>query len=126
MKIGNTSLKATGLSALLFWLIILADTPDILSIPVILFSMIPIFLCCLLTIVFSVFPFYWFLEGKLSPKQIFNIYFPYYSIICFIICAFCICLFNFDTVAIAFFSSAFFTLLQAWVWNSKTEAHENL
>lgn len=126
MNIGNTLIKATGLATSIFWLILLPEYPTVSIIISILLSLIPIFICCLLTIVFTVFPFFWFFEDTLGKKQVFKTYFPYYVILIFSICLFAINLFNYELFAIAFFASAFFTLLQTWVWYSKLNAHEKI
>jgi len=126
MKIGNTAIKATGLAASIFWFILLPEYQTVSIVIFMLLSLIPIFICCLFTIVFTVFPFFWFLEDSLDKKQIFKIYFPYYAILVFSISSFSIHIFNYQLFAIAFFTSAFFTLLQTWVWNSKLDTHEKI
>lgn len=126
MKIGNTSVKATGMASIIFWLIILPEFNSDSVVALIPLSLIPIFLCCLFTIVFTVFPFFWFLENTLSKQQIFKAYFPYYTIVVFTVCCLAIHQFKYEVFAIAFFSSAFLTLLQTWVWVSKQGKYEKV
>ncbi len=126
MRIGNTAVKATGMASVIFWIIILPELSSDSVIALIPLSLIPIFICCLFTIVFTVFPVFWFLESTLSKQQIFKIYFPYYAIVVFTVSSIAIHQFKYDVFAIAFFTSAFFTLLQTWVWISKQDLYEKV
>jgi branched-subunit amino acid transport protein AzlD len=110
------------MASIIFWLIILPEFNSDSVIALIPLSLIPIFLCCLFTIVFTVFPFFWFHDETKSQLQIFKRYFPYYAIVSFFICCFSIHQFNYELFALAFFTAAFFTLLQTWIWVSKKES----
>ena len=126
MKIGNTAIKATLMATVIFWSVLFTEEYSSSMFFWIIPSIIPIFLCCLLAIIFTVCPFFWFSEDSLGNSDIFKRYFPYYAIAVFGVCAFAIWKFNCEVFAIGFFSSAFFTLMQTWVWNSKNDANENL
>lgn len=126
MKIGNTAMKATLLATVIFWLTLFTDEYSETLFLWIIPSMIPIFLCCFLAIIFTICPFFWFSKDSMNSSRIFKMYFPYYAIVTFGICFFSIWAFDYQIFAVGFFSSAFFTLMQTWIWNSKNDANENL
>jgi len=53
--------------------------------------------------------------------SIYKKYFPFYTIVCFAFCIGFIIKFRFDEFALAFFTAAYFTLLQTWVWILKSK-----
>lgn len=113
-----TLLKATVLATILFWVIIYSyffnDTLFIYLIP----SMLPIFIVCSLVIIVTITPFLW-LEDSLNNKEIFKKYFPYYAIIMFVFAGYFVFKTNFEDFVCAFYFSAFFTLMQTWIWLCK-------
>lgn len=124
MNIGQTALKATGVSAVLFWLFMTKEIDFETLVTLIPLSIIPIFLCCLLMLVSTICPIFWIEADRLNTQQIFSTYFPYYSIVVFIACCYLIAHTNFNDFALGFSSSAFFSLMYSWVWITKTESNE--
>lgn len=117
MNIGRTILRAAGLSFMIFWTIIISEgNMPIDAFPFILLSIIPIFLCCTLAIIFTLAPVYWFYEKKMSAQKIYDIYFPYYTIFIFLLGLSAALITKFEIVPLAFIVSAFFTLLLCWRW----------
>ena len=123
MRIPSTILKSTILATCIFWiLIIMSEGFQSYMIPLVFLSMIPISICCAITILLTIVPFFWFRSNGLSDglghrnKIIFNKYFPFYAIV-----TFCLCLYGIIelTFAISFFLSAFFTTMQSWIWLAK-------
>jgi len=121
MIILKTSLKAMLLATIIFWSLVgVLEGASTEAFPFVFLSMIPIFICCFLAILFTVTSIFSYLEGTMTNDTIFKRYFPYYAIILFIICSFSILKFSFDSIAIAFFTTLFFTAMQSWIWYSKT------
>ena len=126
-NIPSTTLKSTGFATILFWLLI--STSERMGNDVfllILISTIPIIIICLLAITFTTMPFYWLEKNKLNSNQIFNKYFPYYSIMLFGICSYFIVISNFESFVVSFFITAFFTASQTWIWIFKLKKNEIL
>lgn len=115
-----TLLKTTLTACTIFWSILLAED-NLLNKPLMLivFSIFPIMILSSGIIMISIYPFTVFDDKEFTKRDMFNKYFPYYTLIMFAICVLLIIKFNFDVFAIAFFSSAFFTLMFAWVWMFK-------
>ena len=114
-------LKATILATLLFWILIFSENSinESFIIVVIILSIIPISIVCSFVILITIMPFYWLEQNKLNEKEIFKKYFPYYSIITFCICSYFIISTNLESFICAFIITAFFTLMQTWVWAGK-------
>lgn len=120
MNVGSNIFKSTGLATLVFWIFLFKEINSDSFIPLITLSTIPIFLCCLVTILFTILPFYWIGDGSKSSKQaVFKRFFPYYTIASFTISACFIIANNFSIYITSFFVSAFITTCQSWVWFSK-------
>jgi hypothetical protein len=112
-------LKATSLATILFWTLL--STEDI-STEIYFFiipSIIPIAIVCSLTVVITIMPFFGLEKENVPNNKIFKKYFPYYSSIAFSLCSYFIYNSNFEKVVCAFFITAFFTLMQSWVWLCK-------
>lgn len=127
MNIPKTIMKATGLSTVIFWTIILTANYSLDMLLFIPLSMIPISICCAITIYFTIAPFYWLKNEFTSLKTIHNSYFPFYAMTLFGLCIFGVLKSNFDVYALAFIGSAFFTALKSWSWLTeleKTKQHE--
>lgn len=108
-------LKAALLSTCIFWLILTAtENFHLVYLGIIILSVIPITLCCAITIIVTILPFFKF--NKNSNRIIFKKYFPFYAIVCFSLCFYGL-LNNSDLTS--FFASAFFTTMQSWVWFGK-------
>ncbi|WP_282134367.1 hypothetical protein [Seonamhaeicola maritimus] len=117
MSIGKTIAKATLLSTCIFWFLIFCDDLDLGMLPFVFLSMIPICLCCSLVIIFTIAPFFWICNKEQNGTEIvFQWFFPFYAIACF-----CLCAYGFWEApdAVSFFTAAFFTSLQSWVWLAK-------
>ncbi|MFY0629973.1 MAG: hypothetical protein JXR05_06295 [Flavobacteriaceae bacterium] len=119
-NIPSTLLKSSLLATLIFWGLIIAEGFNIEVIPFIIASIIPISIICSLTIMITIVPFYYIEENYMSNRKIFKKYFPYYSISIFGICSYCIVSLNFESFVCIFFITAFFTLMQSWIWIYKT------
>ncbi len=121
-------LKATCMSFVIFWTILLTEERFIIDIlPYMFLSVIPIALCCMLTICLTIAPFFWSKNENTSLKKVYNTYFPFYAIALFGICTYMLTTSNFKIFPVAFISSAFFTLLKSWHWLAqipKTKTHE--
>jgi hypothetical protein len=123
-NLAPTLLKATLLATFLFWTLIFEESStDLEIVPFMFLSVIPISIVCSLTILITVMPFHWFKNEELTNPQIFKKFFPYYSIIAFVISSYCIVNSNFNHSVNVFFMTAFFTLLQSWIWLFKTPKH---
>lgn len=125
MNFSSVIIKSTLLSTCIFWLVIMSENFETDIIPFIFISIIPITLCCSLTILFTITPFFWLKNKKKSNTDVHKRYFPFYTLSCFGLCISIIIGSRFDIFIISFFSAAFFTSLQAWIWfvkdNSKTD-----
>lgn len=125
----STSLKSTLFCTILIWglnLLCFTNYNDIhlssisLMLLALILSAIPIFIVIYLMILLTITPFYIYEINKLSRKEIFKKYFPYYAIAFFGICLF-IGIHYSQLFFINFLISAFLTAMQTWVWffNSK-------
>lgn len=125
-----TLVKATGLSFVIFWGIILTEeTFRLNTLPYIILSIIPVGICCTLTICLTVLPFYWSKNEGTTFKTVYNTYFPFYAIALFGICIYTHIRSNFQIFPVAFIAAAFFTLLKSWIWiisPIKTNLNETL
>jgi hypothetical protein len=127
MKTLIVTLKATLLASIMFLPFILTNADEIYEIVFIVPSMIPIFICCGIVNLFTIYPFFWLKKETTSNEKVFETYFPYYTIVAFIICVFFIIKFSLYLFPIIFFSIAFFTTAQSWVWvikSNKNDFHE--
>ncbi|SFZ92712.1 hypothetical protein SAMN05428642_102911 [Flaviramulus basaltis] len=116
MNVPITIIKATGLSLIIFWTIAITEDFSLDMIPLVLLSVIPISICCSLTICLTIAPFFWSKKGKRNLETVYNSYFPFYAIALFGLCVFSTIESNFNTYGIAFNTSAFFTALKTWSW----------
>lgn len=122
IKLTPIILKASLLATVLFWTLdISAGYYDQIS-PLMILSIIPILILCSLAIWITIMPFFWLKSENISTDAIFKKYFPYYSIIAFSLCSYFIIASNFANVVCVFFITAFFTLMQSWVWICKIPA----
>ncbi|TMM29523.1 hypothetical protein FDT66_10385 [Polaribacter aestuariivivens] len=115
-----TLFKASILAVVIFWTLLL--TEGFINELVLIGAIIPISLVCSLTILITIVPFYTIEQTTLSNDKIFKKYFPYYAIVAFGISAYYIISSNFDEFVCLFFITAFFTLIQSWVWICKMPA----
>ncbi len=114
-------LKSSVLATILFWVLIFASVEfNFDAYPFVIISIFPISIVCCLTIAITVLPFYFIEKVHMSNRKIFKKHFPFYSIFVFGFSSYCIVSSNFDSIVCAFFISAFFTLMQSWIWIFKT------
>ena len=119
MDLPSNLLRSTLLATIIFWCVLFDKETALSAIPFITISVVPIFFCCFAVITLTVYPFFFFRE-KLKPKtEVFKTIFPYYSIVGFIICLTGILASGYSLFATAFFTSAFITTSQSWVWFAK-------
>lgn len=120
MHIISNTLKSTIMAAVIFWLILYKTAENEIFLFLFFISLIPIFLSCLITILFTICPFYWFMtsEGK-TNKHVFKTYFPYYAIICFISSSLVIIASDFEVFVISLCTSICITTSHSWMWFSK-------
>ena len=120
MNVPGNLAKSCILASAIFWIIIGSHDWDNHMALVVFLSFIPIFLVVTVVIIGSICPIFWISEREnFNKQQIFRTYFPYYAISMFGICAFGIIVSNFDIYLMAFFTSAFITTCQSWVWFAK-------
>jgi hypothetical protein len=125
-NIPATLLKSSLLATIIFWLVIVTSVEfnlDTLP-PLLIISIVPISIVCSLTILITVVPFYVIEKNNMSNREIFKKHFPFYSIFVFGISSYCIVNSNFESFVCAFFITAFFTLMQSWIWIYKTPTTE--
>jgi hypothetical protein len=115
-------LKATSLATILFWTLLSTEDIGTEIYFFIIPSIIPIAIVCSLTVVITIMPFFGLDKENAPNNKIFKKYFPYYSSIAFSLCSYFIYTSNFEKVVCAFFITAFFTLMQSWVWLCKVPA----
>ena len=124
-NLSSTLLKAICLATGLFWILIISEDFNQISL-LILISIIPITIVCSITIIVTITPFFWLAKENVSNHEIFKKYFPYYSIITFGIFTHFVILSNFESYVCAFFITAFITLMQSWIWICKPNPiHKN-
>ncbi len=114
MTFSTPIIKAILLATAIFWTIIITEDFQTEMFPFILLSIIPISICCALTIYITIVPF--FIFNKYNNIETYKRYFPFYAIICFSICFYGIWKSGFNVFSISFFVSAFFTTMQTWTW----------
>lgn len=118
----SVSLKATALATTLVWFLNISDgDAAIQMVPYVILSTIPIWIVCFTSIILTIVPFNEYKKGEITNKEIFQKYFPYYSICIFIGCATACIYFSFDIFAISFFSTVFFTATTSWFWFFKND-----
>lgn len=116
-RLFSTSLKATVVATTLIWVLnAKGHLFNLDNIPYILISIVPIWLVCFTSIILTIVPFSLFEKGKNTNKQVFNTFFPYYSICAFIVSITAFIYSDFNEVAINFFTTTFFTVIASWVW----------
>lgn len=112
--------KSTVLATLIFWMIISPKSFEVDTFLFVLLSMIPVFVCCVVTIALTIYPFFRLFETEtFDKKAVFNTFFPFYAIVAFSLCIYVIFLSDLEFYMIAFFTSAFMTTSYSWVWFSK-------
>lgn len=118
-------LKAALLATLLFWLLIISDENNFDSylIGIIIISYIPIFMVCSVTILFTIVPFFLIEKKDISNDKMFKKYFPYYTVVVFVISLFYTLTSNYKNFTSAFFITALFTLMQTWIWLCKPKLY---
>jgi hypothetical protein len=117
MTLLKTITKSTALSAIIFWSIIFTDVFEVEMLAFIFLSLIPIFLCNAIVIASTIAPFFWINTDKRNTRHVFYSFFPYYALVSFLICGYGIIKWP---DALSFFTAAFFSSLQSWVWILKT------
>ncbi|MCK8480147.1 hypothetical protein [Psychroserpens algicola] len=119
MNLPGNLFKSAVLAFAIFWFIIISEDVIDSDTPLLMFlSCIPIFLMVTIVIIGSICPVFWLASKEHTTKQdIFKTYFPYYAIIASSACVFGIYVSNNELIA--FFSSAFITTCQSWVWFAK-------
>lgn len=122
MNIGVNLCKSTLLATGIFWLILFKAEVTWSIMPFVILSVLPIFLCCLFVISISICPFFFSCKDSGDKKRIFKTYFPIYIMISFIIGLTFIINCKFDIYVIAFFTSAFITTSQSWIWFTKDKS----
>jgi len=118
-NLGATLCKATLLATTIFWILVYSEGVNTNAFVFIFPSMFLIFIVCSITILVTITPFFWLAKEDKTDKEIFKKYFPYYSIIAFAIAMYFIISGNFDKFTCVFFTTAFFTLMQSWIWICK-------
>ena len=118
-NLASTVFKAITLATVVFWLFILSEESHYNITIFIFFSIIPISIVVFFSITVTIMPFFWGKNEKISKQNVFYKYFPYYSIIVFSICSFCVIISNFDFYVSSFCITAFITLMQSWIWLCK-------
>ena len=121
MKTSTIIRKATLLATCIFWLIIFPENFEIKMIPFIFLSMIPICICCAITIAATIAPFFRLKNENTNNSIIFKKYFPFYAILSFSLCFYGALQ---SLFAVSFFASAFFTTMQSWVWFGQENVNE--
>lgn len=117
--IDNTA-KSALLATIIFWFFNLNQLTLTSAFFFIGISLLPIFLCCLITISASIYPI--FIMGgktKLARKKTFKRYFPYYAMVLFSVSAILLTATKFDPFLLSVLTSAFITTSQSWLWFSK-------
>lgn len=131
MNIPSNLAKSCLLATSVFWIVIISEDFEANMLPFVFLSLIPIFLCVTIVIMLTICPFFWWKnQANFNNRQVFKTYFPYHAIMAFVICVLGIMASDFDIYLIAFFSSAFITINQSWLWFAKEEKqqkqqHEN-
>ena len=120
-----TALKAALLASILLVLVIMIHENIIAEWPFIfMLSYIVTFLIFAGILILILWPLYFLESKKISPKMIFNKYFPYYSIIFF---SACLCIFfslNLTDMSIGILLILYITSMQSWVWFFKDKQLE--
>ena len=120
----STAYKSTLFCAILIWSINLLcfasyDEINLKSISIILLlfalSIIPMYIVIYLMILLTITPIYSYERNKLSKKEIFKKYFPYYAIVFFGICMFLGIRFS-SLFIVNFMITVFLTAMQSWIW----------
>lgn len=114
------------MATIIFWTLILSEIGDdgLFMAVIIVISYIPIFIVCSVAILFTIVPLFLFEKKELEYHKMFDKYFPYYSIIVFLTSSYFIITSNFDKSVCVFLITAFFTLMQSWIWICKTPTTE--
>ncbi|MDO5980097.1 hypothetical protein [Flavivirga spongiicola] len=122
MNTPSVILKSTILATCIFWIILISENFQNDMIPFVFLSIIPISICCTVTILFTIMPFFLLKKDGSSNKSVFKKYFPFYAIVSFSLCCYGVIELTF---AISFFISAFFTTMQSWIWLAKDNQQRN-
>ncbi len=120
MHVVSNLAKSCLLATVIFWIIAGTDYMDMDMILVIFLSFIPIFFIATIVILGSIYVIFWLrVNENFSKRQVYKTFYPYYAIIAFGIAVFGIISSGFDIYIIAFFTSAFITTSQSWIWFAK-------
>lgn len=112
--------KSAILAICIFWIINLTYDFHREYIPFMFLSLIPIYFCCALIIIFTICPIFWFFgNAHYSKERIFKTYFPIYTIVMFGFCIYCIYKTSFEIFVLSFFITAYITTSQSWAWFAK-------
>lgn len=110
--------KASLLATFIFNILVISktglksETLLIIFLSFVIFSMIS-----LLSVIFTIYPFYLIFENKkASKKEIFNKFFPYYSLSYFTFCVWVVVYSQFIDFAVLVSITTFFTAIFSWVW----------
>lgn len=115
MTFSTSILKAIMLSTVVFWLVIISEEFNTDMILIAFISIVPISICCSLTIAITIIPFFTF-NKKMNCIEVYKKYFPFYAMVSFSLCFYGVWDTNFNLFPVSFFLSAFFTTLQTWNW----------
>lgn len=122
----KTSLKSSVFANVVFWILVNSiEGVEFEYTLLAFFSQIIFFVICAVAIFFTIMPLFSIDENKLNERQIFNKYFPFYSICSFIICAYGVLESNFNIISITTYSTAFFTSIISWVWYCESKFSKN-
>ncbi|WP_439127585.1 hypothetical protein [Polaribacter sp.] len=118
-NLGETLFKATIFATTLFWTLVCSEEINTDLLVFFIPSIFIIFIICSLTILVTITPFFWLAKKDRNDKEIFKRYFPYYAIVAFVIVMDFIICSDFNEFTSIFFTTAFFTLMQSWIWMCK-------
>lgn len=121
---GRTILKLTLFTSVIIWSCVFYDGFYFDMIGYMILLMIPIAIFWLMILAITIMPFFWFQKEKDDKSIIFKLYFPFYSVVTFLFFLLIIASFDFDKMAIVFFTPLFFGLMQSWVWLCKPKKKE--
>lgn len=118
---GKTILKLTLFTSIIIWSCVFYDGFYFDMIGYMILLMIPIAIFWSFAVVFTIMPFFWFLEDDKNKNKVFSHYFPYYSIVLFLFFFIISYSLNFYKIGLILFGAIFFGLMFAWIWLSKPD-----
>lgn len=120
MKVPSNIGRSTLLATAFFWTMNLCYEFHPEMIPFMILSIVPIAICCTLTILVTICPFFFFFTNTdTTNRQTFETYFPYYSIVMCCLCMYGVISSGFNAIIINFFVTAYLTTCQSWLWFAK-------